>query len=64
MVQNKKILLLSLLFNPALKYAIKEVQANQEGFKLNSTQQFLVYVDEDNILGGSIHFIWKNTKLW
>jgi hypothetical protein len=37
------------------------IQANQEGWKLNGTQQFLVYPDYVNILGGSIHTIKKNT---
>jgi hypothetical protein len=32
--------------------------------KLNGTHKFLVYADDVNILGGSIHSIKKNTKLW
>jgi hypothetical protein len=47
----------------ALDYAIRRVQANQEGLKLNGTHQLLVYADDVNILGGSIHSTKKNADL-
>jgi hypothetical protein len=46
---------LPLLFNFDLEYAIRSVQVNKEGLKLNSTNQLLVYVDVINVVGGNIH---------
>ena len=46
-----------LLFNFALEYAIRRVQVNQDGLKLNSTHQLLAYANEVNIMGGSAHTI-------
>jgi hypothetical protein len=36
--------------------------SNQDGLKLNCTHQLLVYVDDVNTLGGSIHTIKKNAE--
>ena len=54
--------LLPLLFNSALEYAIRRVQVNRDGLKLNGTHQLLFYVEEVNVLGGSVHTIEKNTE--
>ena len=41
---------------------IRRVQVNQDGLKLSGTHQLLLYVDDVNVLGGSVHNIKKNTK--
>ena len=52
-----------MLFNSALEYAIRRVQVNQDGLKLNGTHQLLAYADDVNILGGSIHTLKENAAL-
>jgi len=46
----------------ALDYAIRRVQVNQDGLKLNGTHQILAYGDDVNILGGSIHTVKENAE--
>jgi len=52
----------SLLFNFTSEYAIERVQVNQDGLKLNGKYQLLVYGDDVDKLGGSVHTIKKNTE--
>ena len=51
-----------MLFNFALEYAIRRVQVNQDGLKLNGTHQLLAYADDVNILGGRIHNLKENAE--
>ena len=51
-----------MLFNFALEYAIRRVQVNLDGLKLNGTHQLLAYADDVNILGGGIHTLKENAK--
>jgi len=45
-----------------LEYAIRRVQVKQDGLKLKGTHQLLVYADDVNILGGSIHTLRENAE--
>jgi hypothetical protein len=52
-----------LLFNFALEYAIRRVQLIQDGLKLNGTHKFLVYANDVNIFGGSVHTVKENREV-
>jgi hypothetical protein len=52
-----------LLLNFVLEYAIRRVQVNLDGLKLNFTPQLLVYADDVNTsLGGNVYTIKKNAE--
>ena len=46
-----------------VEYASRRVQVNQDGLKLNGTNQLLVYAGDVNILGGSVHSIKENAEV-
>jgi len=50
------------LFNFSLENAIRMVQVNKDGLKLNGTHQLLAYADAVNILGGSVDTVKKNSE--
>jgi hypothetical protein len=45
----------------ALEYAIRRVQENQVGLKLNGTHQLLFYADDVHLLGDTTATLKKNT---
>jgi hypothetical protein len=58
----KEDVLSPLLFNISLKYAIRNVQENQAGLKLNGTHQLLAYADDVNLLGYNMDAVYKNEE--
>jgi hypothetical protein len=51
-----------IIFIFALEYAIRRVQEDQDGLKLNGTHQLLIHANSVNILEGRVRTIQKNTE--
>jgi len=60
MICNKEMLFHHCYFNFFVAYAIRRVQGNHDGSKLNGRHQLFVYAGDLIILGGSVHTIKKN----
>jgi hypothetical protein len=58
----KQDVLSSLPFTSSVGYAIRRIQVNQNGLKLNGTHQLLFYADDVHILGRSVHSIRKRAE--
>jgi hypothetical protein len=55
--------LLPLLFTFALEYAIRKVQENQVGLKLNGIHQLLVHADDSSLLRDNMKAMKDNTEV-
>jgi hypothetical protein len=51
-----------LIFNFALEHTIRGGSGKPGWLEINGTHQLLVYADDDNILGRSVHTIKKKTS--
>jgi hypothetical protein len=54
--------LLLFVLNFSLKYAIRKVQQNQEGFELNGICLLLMCADDVNMLDGNVNTMKKNSE--
>jgi hypothetical protein len=59
---KKRDALSPLFFNFYLEYAIRKVQKNEVGLKLNGTYQLLVYADDVNLQSDDTDIVKKNTE--
>jgi hypothetical protein len=62
MIYSKEMLLPPALLNFALDYAIRKVQKNQVGLKMNGTHQLLAYAHDLNLRGDNIGTTTKGTE--
>ena len=53
---------IAIAFQLCLGVCHQEGSGKQDGLKLNSTHQLLVYANDVNILGGSVHTVKKNAE--
>jgi len=53
---------MAIAFQLFLEYAIREVQVNQDGLKLNGTHRLLVNADGVNMRKGNVHTIKENLE--
>ena len=47
-----------------LSCSITSVQVKQDGLKLNSTHEILLYADDINILDGNVYTVKKTQKVY
>jgi hypothetical protein len=49
-------------FNCVLQYAIRKVEENREGLKMNGAHHLLVYTNDNSMLGENTAIIRKSTE--